>query len=403
MAGQDATAIRVYIVRDPGLNAFVAGGRNIFLNSGLLVAAKSPNQLIGVLAHETGHISGGHLARSHKAMRNASAYTIMAFVLGAAAAVAGQGDAGAAIIAGGTQMTQRDFLRYSRVEEASADQAALSYLDRTGQSSRGLAEFFELLGDQEALITSNQDPYVRTHPLSRQRVETIRAHMESSPNRDKKDNPADLEAFARMQAKLFAFLESPEQTYRRYPANDTSLPARYAHAFASYRQRDFDKGIAILDGLLRDYPGDPYFLETKGQILLESGRPKLSVPHYKAAAETLPDEPLLQIAFGQALVSTDDPDDLPQALKVLRNATGMAPLEPSGWRWRALAHGRLGQIGMAALCTAENYLLRGRTRDALGQAKRAEAKLPAGSPGYLRAQDLAQAAKDRIAKKQRRR
>jgi predicted Zn-dependent protease len=209
--------------------------------------------------------------------------------------------------------------------------------------------------------------------------------------------------YRRMQAKLFAFLETPEQTYRRYPADDASVPARYAHAFAKYRQRNFDGAIAILDELLRERPGDPYFLETKGQMLLESGRPKQSVRYYEAAAKALPREPLLKIVLGQALVSSEDPGNLPRAIEVLRSATEMAPLEPSGWRWRALAHGRSNEIGMAALCTAENYLLRGRTRDAWRQAKRAAAKLPAGSPGNLRAQDLIQTAEDRITKRKRHR
>jgi predicted Zn-dependent protease len=402
LAGQAPGAIRVYIVRDSSLNAFVAGGRNIFLNTGLLLATQTPNQLIGVLAHETGHISGGHLVRSQEALRNASAYTILSFVLGAAAAVAGQGGAGQAIIAGGAHLTQRSFLHYSRIQEASADQAAMSFLDRSGQSSRGLSEFFKLLGDQEALLTANQDPYIRTHPLSRDRIEAIKAHNATSPQADEKDTPENIEAHGRMQAKLFGFLETPEQTYRRYPAAETSLIARYAHVFANYRQRKFDDAITILDELLKERPGDPYFLETRGQMYLESGRAALSLASYEAAVAALPGEALLQIALGQALVSTEDAANLPKAIDILRNATELTPLEPTGWRWRAQAHGRLGEIGLASLSTAESYFLRGRVHDALLQARRAEAKLAVGSVGHLRAQDLVQAAEDRIATDARR-
>jgi predicted Zn-dependent protease len=402
LAGQDPSAIRVYIVRDSGLNAFVAGGRNIFVHTGLLLATETPNELIGVLAHETGHISGGHLARTQEALRDASAYTILAFVLGAAAAVAGEGGAGQAIIAGGTHVAQRNFLRYSRVQEASADQAALAFLDQSGQSSRGLAQFFAKLGDQEALLTANQDPYIRTHPLNRQRVDTINTHAAQSPHRNARDTPENIEAHARVKAKLFGYLEGLEQTERRYPAGDESLPARYAHVFANYRHRRFDDALRILDGLLLELPDDPYFHETRGQLLLESGRAALSLPSYEAAVAALPDEALLQIGYGKALVSTEDPANLPRAVDVLRNATEMAPLDPTGWQWRALAHGRGGDIGMAALSTAENYLLRGRVQDAMLQAKRAEAKLPVGSVGHLRAQDLIQAAEDRLARQRRR-
>jgi predicted Zn-dependent protease len=402
MAGLEPAAVRVYLVKDSSLNAFVAGGQNIFINTGLLIASDSANQVVGVIAHETGHITGGHLARTQDALRDASAQSILAMVLGAAAAVAGQGGAGGAIIAGGVHVAQRSLLRYSRVQESSADQAAMDFLDQTGQSALGMLQFFEKLGDQEALLTASQDPYVRSHPLTRERVNAVRAHVERSRQSDLPDPPAYVEAHARMKAKLIAFLQSAPQTLRQFPESDTSLPARYARAIARYRQRQTDQALAEVDALIAERPADPYFHELKGQILLEHGHAEAAIPPYAEAVRLLPNEALLRIALGQAQVSAKSAGHLEAAVKNLEKAIRLAPREPGAWRWLGMAHGRQGDIGRAALATAERYMLLGKFKDAMGQARRATKALPAGSPGQLRAQDILQAAKAAAARKKRR-
>lgn len=396
MAGLTPASVRVYIVNDSTLNAFVAGGQNIFINTGLLMATEGPNQLIGVIAHETGHITGGHLARTHDALRNASAQTILSFVLGAAAAIAGQGQAAGAIVTGGAQVAQRSILSYSRVQEASADQAALQFLDATGHSARGLAEFFEKLGDQEALLTANQDPYVRTHPLTRERVEAVRAHVGRSPVSNEPEKPELVLAHARMKAKLTAFLLSPVQAFRIYPLEDTSVPARYAHAIAYHKKRDAGAAIEVIDGLIADAPDDPYFHELKGQFLLENGDPDSAIDPYAEAVRLKPHEVLLRVGLGQAQVSAKSAAYLDDALDNLQRAVRMAPRDASTWRWLAMAYGRKDDIPNASLATAERYILLGRYRDAIGQADRAERMLPQGSPAQLRAQDIKQAAEQAL-------
>jgi predicted Zn-dependent protease len=398
-AGLTPSSVRVYIVNDSSLNAFVAGGQNIFINTGLLLAAETPNQLIGVIAHETGHISGGHLARVQDALRDASAQSILAFVLGAAAVVAGQGQAGGAIIGGGTQVAERTLLKYTRVQEAAADQAALRFLDQSGQSARGLLEFFEKLGDQEALLTSSQDPYVRTHPLSRDRVDTVAAHIRQSPNADKPDSPALVEAHARMLAKLTAFLKNPITTFRTYPLEDRSVAARYAHVIAFHKQNKTQQALSGIDELIAEEPNNPYFHELKGQVLLESGNPDAAVGPYSRAVELVPDESLLRAALGQAQVNASSDSYVDDAIENLLLATNQSPQEASGWRWLAMAYGRKGDVGMASLATAQRYLLAGRANDALGQAMRAEKLLPEGTPAHLRAQDIRQAAQTMLEKK----
>jgi len=392
VAGLEPSAVRVYLVNDPSLNAFVAGGQKIFINTGLLTASDNANQVIGVIAHETGHITGGHLARSQDALRDASAQSIMAFVLGAAAAVAGQSRAGQAIIMGGTQVAQRSHLKYSRIQESSADQAAMTILDQTRQSAKGMLSFFNKLGDQEVLMSASQDPYVRTHPLTRERIDTIRAHVTHSANSNVVERPKFVERHSRMRAKLIAFLGSPTQTFRKYPANDDSLSGRYARSIARHKMRETEKALALIEGLLVEHPHDPYFHEFHGQILFESGKAEAAIAPYERAVALQPNEALLRIGLGQAQVSVEGDGYVKAAIKNMRRAVRLEPGDPSAWRWLGMAHRRDGDIGLAALATAERYMLAGKYRDAIGQAARAERTLAKGMPGWLRAQDLKAAA-----------
>ena len=387
-AGLEPSAVRVHLVKDPAINAFVANGQRIFLNTGLLIASDNANQVIGVMAHETGHISGGHLARTHEALRDASANSIMAFVLGAAAIAAGQGQAGSAIIAGGQHVAQRSFLKYSRIQESSADQAALDILKKTSQSARGMLAFFEKLGDQEALLTTSQDPYIRTHPLTRNRIETIQAAVARTRNSNSPERPEFVARHSRMKAKLIAFLRHPADTFRRYPESDRSIAGRFARSIAFHKKRQTQKALDLIAGLIAEYPEDPYFHEFHGQILLESGRPAEAVAPYQRAVALHPDSILLRIGLGQAQVSDDQVSHIDNAIKNMQQAVRMAPDNPRAWRWLGMAYSRNGDIGLASLATAERYFLAGKFRDAVGQATRAKRTLAKGSPGWLRAQDL---------------
>ena len=388
VAGLEPSAVRVHLVKDPAINAFVANGQRIFLNTGLLIASDNANQVIGVMAHETGHISGGHLARTHEALRDASANSIMALVLGAAAMAAGQGQAGSAIIAGGQHVAQRSFLKYSRIQESSADQAALDILKKTSQSARGMLAFFEKLGDQEALLTASQDPYIRTHPLTRNRIETIQAAVARTRNSNSPERPEFVARHSRMKAKLIAFLRHPADTFRRYPESDRSIAGRFARSIAFHKKRQTQKALDLIAGLIAEYPEDPYFHEFHGQILLESGRPAEAVAPYQRAVALHPDSILLRIGLGQAQVSDDQVSHIDNAIKNMQQAVRMAPDNPRAWRWLGMAYSRNGDIGLASLATAERYFLAGKFRDAVGQATRAKRTLAKGSPGWLRAQDL---------------
>jgi predicted Zn-dependent protease len=390
-AGLDPASIQVHLVNDQSLNAFVANGLNMFINTGLLVRADHAGQIIGVIAHETGHITGGHLVRLRDGLAGATTEAIVAMVLGAAAAVAGAPDAGAAIILGGTQAAERGLLRYSRQMESSADQAGLNLLERTQQSARGMMEFLDILADQELLTVGRQDPYVRTHPISRERVESIRSFLATSRYADAPIKPEFGDLQRRMRAKLQGFID-PGRALQTYKEGDTSIEARYARAIAYSRRPDYPRAIALMDELIAERPDDGYFHEVKGQMVFESGKAREAEPFYARAVELLPNEALIRIDLARVQVESDSPESTRKAIANLELARRAESDNTELWRLLSVAYGRDGQIAMANLAQAERALLQRRLPEARSFAERAERGLPAGSAGALRAQDIRRAA-----------
>src|SRR6516165_7746550 len=329
-AGLEPSALHVYLIEDKEINSFVAGGQNEFINTGLIMRAETPNQLIGVLAHETGHIAGGHLTRFQQAARNASIEGIIAMVLAAAATVAGRGSGGGGALLGAEGVAQRAFAQYSVTQEASADQAALTFLDRSGQSARGLLQFFQILQGEELLTGARQDPYLRTHPLTSQRIEYVRNHVDRSRFSDVSDSLATVEMFKRIKVKLGAFISPPSSTLAAYPEQDQSVLARYARAIAYYRIPKLDKALPLIDGLIRDYPKDPYFRELKGQMLFENGRISDAVQPYEEAVRLAPGAPLLRISLAQTYIESNDPKMNKRAIAFLNDALRTEDKETGG-------------------------------------------------------------------------
>lgn len=394
-AGLAPSSVRIHIVADKSLNAFVADGQRMFMHTGLLMRAENASQIIGVIAHETGHISGGHLSRFGRAGQQGTATAVIATILGAATALGtGRPDIGAAVVAGGGQISQRNFFSFTRSQEGSADQAALSFLDSTGQSARGLLEFMGILENQELLITNNQDPYVRTHPLSSDRIRAIEAHIVRSPN---SNSPASAEMelrFERTKAKLIGYFEQPSLTFRIYPDTDQSIPARFARAYAYSKVPDKDKALSTLASLLADIPDDPYFLELKAQVLFESGDVAGAKESFSRAVSIVPNESLIRFEYARALIASNESSDLEMALEQLKFALSREPKFASGWRNLGIAYGRLGDTGRSSLALAEEALLKGDLSAANYHAGRAVELFPRGSREWLQAEDLLLAAKN---------
>ncbi len=402
-AGLDPTAVRVHLIQDRSLNAFVAGGQRLFIHTGLLLATERPNQLIGVIAHETGHIAGGHLTRTHEALRNARTKTIIGMVLGAAAAVAsGRAEAAGAVLAGAAGSAELGFLKYTRTQESAADAAALRLLDATGQSSTGLLEFLQIIDDREGGAGAGADPYLRSHPLTSARIATIRRHAAGASASNQADRPERIEAHQRMRAKLHGFLDQPKSTLRRYPPTDTGIEGRYARAAAYHRQGDLERALAEIDSLLAERPDDPYFNELKGQILYEHGKVAESIAPYERAVRLQPNSPLLRAGLAQSLIATGEPELNKAAIFHLERAVSTERDLTLGWYQLAIAYGRMGRLGLSALASAERNLHNGNDKDARDQAGRAVKKLAQGTPGWLRAQDIERLAQENLRRQGRR-
>ena len=384
-AGLEPSDVGIYLVQDNQLNSFVAGGQAIFINSGLVLRAENPNQLIGVVAHETGHIAGGHVLRAKEAMRNASIESIIAMVAAAGASVLGR--SGAPLL-GAAGVGERSFLQFSIAQEATADHAALNFLDRSCQSARGLLKFFEILQSNELLTGERQESWVRTHPLTQQRVQYIRDHVQQARCSNTPDSQDSVELLRRIKAKLHAFLDDPSKTLSTYPTSDRSPIARYARAIAYYRMPKLDLALSEIDGLIRDFPNDPYYRELKGQMLFENGRVRDAMRPYEDAVKLAPSAALLRISLSQVYIESGDPALNKRAIAYLNDASRAEGRESQIWRFLAVAYGRDNQIGMAALSLAEEALANGKKKDATQQALRAKQMLTKNSPSYFRADDI---------------
>ncbi len=384
-AGLAPGTVQILMIDDRRLNAFVAGGRNMFLNTGLLETLETPEELMGVIAHEAGHIAGGHLARRAIGIRQAQGPALLGVLAGIAASIASP-ELGAAVAAGSQGAITRRFLSFNRGEEASADQAALRYLARIGVGPEGLLKVLERFRGQEVFTVGNTDPYVLTHPLSTERLQLVERRAAEAPPTVR--DPVRDYWHARMRAKLQGFLDPPRRVLSRLegaPEDELSL---YRKAIALHRLPAPQDAVDTVDRLIALRPEDPYYLELRGQILHESGRAAEAVPNYRRAVALAPQETLLKAGLGRVLLALNTPAANAEALEILKEARDRDRADPAALRDLAVAYSRAGDDGMATLATAERFALRGRTKDAVLHARRATRLLPEGSPGWLRANDI---------------
>ena len=386
-AGIDQNGVNMVLVQDSQINAFVSGGANIFIYTGLIQKTKTPEELIGVLAHEIGHIAGGHLIGLRNATERASYEAILGTIIGIGAAIlTGSGDAGTAVIAGSQGLAVSRFLSHSRVNESAADQAALSYMKAANINPAGLVTFFETLESQELLPASQQNPYVRTHPITRDRIDAVRKKAESAP---KTETPSRwIEQHARMNAKLTAFI-NPARIPWTYSDTDTSVAAQYARAIAAYRENKTNESIKIIDNLLEQEPENPYFLELKGQMLLDFSKPEQAIKYYKQSVSKLKKAPLIRIALAHAVLETPyDSARNTEAINQLKRAQIFEPRSARLHRLLAIAYGREDNQAAARLHLGEEAALKGKREDAKTHARYVIQNSAKSSRLHLQAQDL---------------
>ena len=396
-------AVNIHLIEDSRINAFVAGGQRIFIHTGLLEQAKSPNEVIGVLAHETAHVAGGHLARLGVQVDRASTQAIVAMLLGAAGAVAAArsgaggntGSAGTALILGGPSIVQRNLLSYVRAQEAAADEGALRYLEATGQSGKGMLDLFQKLYNQSIGSLQYVDPYAISHPLPLQRIRVLEERVKASKFYNTPDKEHLVLRHQMAQAKLLAFTRDAQAVYNAYPPSDTSLPAQYARAIAAYRVGDMANAIPLMDQLISVIPKNPYFWELKGQALLEKGNPAEAVAPLRKAVELAPKAGLIQIMLAQALLASDTQQAAREALKILARAERFEGQSAQLHLFKARAYGTLGDLPRAELATAESAMLRGDKKLAREKANGALKRSDPGSSVNIRANDILNALKQK--------
>jgi predicted Zn-dependent protease len=399
-ANIDPASVRIYLVQDRSLNAFVALGQNIFIHTGLILAADTPGQLKGVIAHETGHIAGGHLARSQEAAGQSLIPVVASILLGAAAIATGAPDAGFALISGAQQFGQANFVRYTQVQESSADQAGATYLRATEQNPEGLLKFFEKFRYAEVVSATRVPPYFRTHPISSDRIESLRERIRTAPQPP--EDPDDVRRFELVRAKLRGYLDAPGITFSRYPSSDTSEAARYARAYAAYRAPDLKRAQEELAVLLQMQPDNPFYPELMGQLLFEHQRAAEAVPYQRRALELLPNSALFQVALARSLMALETPAAVAEADSLLRRATATEPDNTFAWSELAKVQDRQQQPALARLSIAEAYFTAGIYDQALEFAERAKREgLETGQVSWRRAQDISDFAKVELSKRRR--
>ena len=384
--------VELVLINDGSINAFVAGGQAIYVHSGLINEAETANEVQGVLAHELGHITAGHVVRFDERTKRATNISILSLLLGVGAALAGAGEGAMGIIAAGQQAAMGSFLSFNRDQEASTDLAGARYLSGAGITGKGMIKFFERLRGNEiraGYSQADEAAYARTHPLSGDRIQVLRGLLEKHPAWDAPPDLALQERFVRAKAKLFGYLAEPQRTLNAYPPRDTSIPARYARAYAYHKEARVDMALAEADALLAAEPDNPWFLELKGQVLLESGRPMDALAPLRRATELTRSHPLIAGMLGHALIATENKANFPEAEQVLRASVQKDRYNPFAWYQLGVVYEARGDIPRARLASAEQQVMNRLYPQALMNAQAAEASLPYGSPDWIRAQDVA--------------
>jgi predicted Zn-dependent protease len=400
VAGLEKQNIQVVIINESVFNAFVADGRRIFVNYGAILQSQTPNQLIGVLAHETGHLAGGHLAKMRQQLANAQTQLVIATLLGVGALAAGAArggsdnglaNAGAAALSAPQSVIQHTLLSYQRAQEENADRAGVKFLTATDQSPKGMYDTFKRFANESLFSAAGADPYFQSHPMPQERVAALEQIARTSPYWEKKDDPALQLRHDMVRAKIAAFMERQDTVYRRYPLSDTSLPARYAHAIATYRHGDLRTALAQIDALVQLQPSNPYLYELRGQALLEGGRPAEAIAPLRKAVQLSNNAPLIEMLLGQALVATDNAAYTAEAITILKTALARETEAPLGYSQLAMAYAKKGDYADADLASAQAAYLRGDNKTARDLASRAKTRFAVGTPGWVKADDIVSA------------
>jgi len=387
-ANLNLNSVDIYIFNDKSINAFVACGQKIFVNTGLIQSFETPSMLRGVMAHETGHIAGGHLARSDEALERAQTPMIVGLLLGIGAAIAGDGDAAQALLLGSQQIAQGMVAKYSRSQESAADQAAIKYLEGIKKSSNGMLEVLYKFANQEALSSNRQSVRVRSHPISRDRIRSLEQKVNKSQFINERDNEKILFQYKMIQAKLDGFLNNPNDVIRKAKKDSSLIFNKYSLAVAYYRKALLKESLSALNEMINQYPNNPWFYELKGQVLYESGKIRESIIPYRKSLSISPNEPLLMVALATALNALENKSNAIEAISLLKKSLMHDQKNTQTWFQLAISYSRINDIGNAELASAERHFLTGNVKMASFHAKKSLKYNKNSSISKLRAQDI---------------
>ena len=387
-ANIDPKRVELYLVSDPVLNAATLSGYHMVVNSGLIMQCKDPNELEGVLAHETGHMARGDVARVGESSKGVIGPMLLGLGLGLLAALAGAPDAAAGLIYSGQYFGEINGLSFSRDDESRADEAAITYLEKAGYSGQGIVDFFNNFRYEEVFSDVKKYPFWVDHPLTDERIESLTVRAKAQPHWGAKSSPEQIAAFELMKAKIKAFMNRPYQTYIDYPESDTSFAARYARAIADYRELETEKALKEIDALIAEQPDNPYLYELKGQTLMESARAEEAEAPLRRAVALKPEAPLLSLLLGEDLLAENDHHKLEDAVVTLNRSLLIEPDDPIPWQYLAQAYDAKGDEGMARLAAAEQNFHLGQMKNARAFAIRAREFLKRGTPEWNRATDI---------------
>lgn len=376
-AGLNPQNIKIYIVNDDGINAFVSGGQNVFINTGLIRKYKTPDAMIGVIAHETGHITSGHLARSSEGVNQAENAILLSYLLGIGAIVAGSPDAGSALILGGSQSAERMYMKFTRTQEEAADAHAIEYLDRLQYPATGLIELLEFFESEMTGYQDQIDEYLLSHPVSRKRIDLIKVRTKEEKFSDNKINQKLQPAMNRVLAKLEAFMDNPDELLTKRK-NQDSEETNYIRSIALFRKGNVSESLKLLDPIIQKNKSDGFLFELKGQILFESGKVEDSILAYNQAIKLLSpqDSGTSEVAFALAILSlkTSDQDLIKLAIKKLEEAKKFENQNPLLFKQLANAYSRINDEPRSLLALAEFNLLIGQKEKCRKYAKEAKEK-----------------------------
>lgn len=388
VAGIDPQAVHIYIVNDTGLNAFVAEGQNIFVNAGLFIQLKNPNELVGVLAHETGHMAGGHLTRGSDAMSKATIPMILSMIAGVGAMIAGAGEAGMVLMGMGQGIAEAQFMQFSRAQEATADQMGQRYLRLTHQSGMGMVNVFNRMANEMAQMVKNPERFASSHPADRDRVALMEKEANASPYRDVPDSPASVHAFRMIKAKVIGYLLPVNEVLTHYPESNKTDEARYARTMAYLRKPELAKALSEIQSLVKEEPNNPYFYEVLGQAYVSMGQPAKGIEPFRKSVSLLPNAPDLRVSLAAAMIATENKANEASAIEQLRIALQQKSDQPFAWYQLAQAYSDIGNTPMANLATAELRYYTGDIQQAAIFAIRARQGLPQGSADWQHANDI---------------